>query len=108
MGTFYSKNTCLCPDSNFRCSINPEGSTHNIHQLDLDDSDNEITEFERCDELSSSSPTGLSNFSQNLTAPISVPSSKRVRVRVVSRNAMSSSMNLVLQIRQGIHLEKAV
>lgn len=108
MGTFYSKSTCLCPDSNFRCSINPEGSTHNIHQLDLDNSDNEITEFERCDELSSSSPTGLSNFSQNLTAPISVPSIRQVRVKVVSRNAMSSSMNLVLHIRKQIKVEKAV
>jgi hypothetical protein len=99
MGNFSSKVSCFCPDTICRNSTFPEFGENNIPENEVIQSDNELTEFERCDEISSSSPTGCSNLSSRLILQNSLNNPIIKSTRVVSRNALKSSTNLVQKIR---------
>ena len=107
MGLLNSKSNWLCSDCSGRLSTVDEvrsefppvpGITHTII-------DYEITEFERCDENASESPVSYSNtgFSSKvtLTSPVTPTKLRAITVRrkVLSRNASTTSVNIVDTIR---------
>ena len=107
MGLFNSKQNWLCSDCNGRLSTIDDihsdlAPNRVIGQVIVD---YEITEFERCDEISANSPVSYSNtgFSSKITIPSPVTPTKMhaltARTKVISRNAASSSRNIVESIR---------
>ena len=114
MGLFNSKSNWFCSDCSGRLSTLDDihGDFIPMRPTDQVIVDYEITEFERCDEISASSPTSYSNtgISSKITlmSPVT-PTHLRLltpRTRVISRNASMTSVNIVDSIRSSTSLRK--
>jgi hypothetical protein len=107
MGLSNTKSSWLCSDCSGRMSTIDEvhGDLAPVRGIDQVIADYEITEFERCDEISISSPASYSNtlsYSKiTVNSPLTPNKSNSLtsRTKVISRNAFRTSVNLVNAIR---------
>ena len=107
MGLLNSKSNLLCSDCSGRLSTVDEvlNEFHQVSGITQAIIDDEIAEFERCEENSSESSVSYTNteFSSKVTLTSPVIHTKLIavttRTRVLSRNVSELSVNIVDTIR---------